>query len=253
MARGRDLEAAVQITYAESRAGCTRTCNLERRIVCPNCRGTQARGGTTKRCPSCNATGKQQRMHGTMLVQQPCIECEGRGRVAEMWCQRCDDGLAEELQMLRVSVPAGVVTGQRIRVAGFGDEVVGGEAGDLFLEVTVDMIDVLVTRGDDVVLETYVTTRQRMLGGPLVVATLDGPMTIHVPRRVRDGHVITLEGKGHVRAPVAATGDPYRGIARGEQRIVLRVRPVALSPRDRKILQISVLVAAATLVTWIVV
>ncbi len=251
--RGQDVKILLRISYAEASAGCWRLLAVERSIVCPNCRGTQARGGTTRRCPSCNATGKQQHMRGPMIVQTPCDECEGRGRIPEMWCERCDRGIAEDIENMRISLPAGIATGYELVVTGKGKEVVGGEPGDLIFVIDVDMIDVLVTVGDDVVLETFVPARQRLFGGSLEVATLDGPTTIKVPARVRDRTVLTLPGRGHVRAAEAPrSGDPYRDVARGEQRIILRVAPLTLSPRARRILQIS-LVAAGAVITYLVI
>lgn len=250
--RGQDVKILLRISYAEARAGCWRLLSVDRSIVCPNCRGTQARGGTTRRCPSCNATGKQQHMRGTMIVQTPCSECEGRGRVPEMWCQRCEGGIAEDIETMRVTLPAGIATGYELVVTGKGAEVVGGEPGDLIFVVEVDMIDVLVTDGEDTVYETFVPLRHRLFGGTLEVPTLDGPTTIRVPRGVRDRTTITLAGRGHVRAGTPKAGDPYRDVGRGEQRVILRVAPVTLSTRSRRILQVAI-VATGAVVTYLVV
>lgn len=110
---------------------------------------------------------------------------------------------------------------QKLRVAGKGDEVFGGAPGDLYIEVTVDRVGVLLEDGADTRFEVAVGKRHRWFGGDVEILTVDGPARVAVPRGVRDGDRLTLPGRGNLRS---AGGDPYRGSSRGDHVVVFRVR-----------------------------
>jgi len=222
--RGPDLAVTLTLPYREAETGCTRYVPIVRLVKCGRCRGTGAERGITFPCQACAGTG--------------CGACHGTGRFAEVTCDSCDDGLIEESETIQMMVPAGAKPGDHLRFAGKGDAHRNRPPGDLLVTIEVDMIGVLVQRGDDVVLELEATARQLLFGGTLAVATLDGLVTIELPRGLRDGHTITLAGRGHVRAapPAHAVGDPYRDLARGDQLVVFRVPPDVLRARARVVL-----------------
>lgn len=222
--RGADRLLPMTISYVDARDGCKRTVEVTRRRACRRCEGTGAERGITYPCQLCRATGLTSQAQGAFMVSTTCSVCKGRGRYAEVPCDSCEDGLLEDVEAITLSVPAGVETGIKLRLAGKGDECVAGTPGDLYVDLTVDAIGVLVRRGDDVVLEVLVGARHRLLGGSLEVPTLDGPQRIRVPRGVGDGDTVRLPGKGHVRATASSGGDPYRDLGRGDQIVVFRLR-----------------------------
>ena len=241
--RGADRTITLRITHGEARAGCVRHVAITRNTCCTRCRGSGAERGVTHACAECRGTGHQQATHGYFHVQSTCRGCNGRGRYAEVPCDSCDNGLCEISETLAVTVPPGIDTA-RLRCIGKGDEIQDGAPGDLYVELAIDTIGVLVQRGDDVVLETLVGTRHVMFGGTLEVATLDGPMQVTVPRGVRDGDTATLAGRGHVRTSAGGgSGDPYRELARGDQIVVFRV-PAGVAHAKVKYIVGGVLAAA---------
>jgi len=247
--RGSDLRIPLRIPYADARDGCTRQISIAREICCTRCRGTGGDRGVMLACASCRGTGHQQTAQGVYLIQETCRVCSGRGRFAESPCDSCEHGLSVVNEAIRVTIPPGLETGQYVQIAGKGNEVYGGEPGQLYVEVTIDTLGVLVRRGDDVVLETPVGARHILFGGTLEVITLDGPMKVTVPRGVRDGDTATLSGRGHVRASAAAPpgGDPYRDLARGDQLVIFRVPLDAARAKTRYVLGWVLAAGAAAL------
>jgi molecular chaperone DnaJ len=241
-ARGRDLRYDLTLRHTEARDGTKQEIAYRRRVRCASCEGTGARGGVTNPCTACTGTGQIQKTQGFFTVQATCGTCRGTGAVALYDCDDCEDGTMSEPATVTVAVPAGIENGQTLRLAHRGDDArrPDGEAGHLYIVITVDAIGALVREGDDVVFEVAVGLRELLLGGTIEVATLDGPTRVRVPRNVRDGAVAVLANHGHIKpsAP-AAGGDPYRDAgARGEQRVVFRVAPEVVHARMRLLVSV---------------
>ncbi len=239
--RGRDRKLALQLAYAEARAGCTRYIGVILNARCPRCHGTGDERGITYACQACAGRGK--------LGTDSCKACEGTGRFAESPCDSCEQGLVPQPETIQVTVPPGVHTGDHVLCPGKGDASRDGVPGDLHVTITVDTIGVLVQRGDDVVLELAVSARQLLFGGSIQVATLDGVVKLALPRGIRDGHTITLAGRGHIRPGASdhVSGDPYRDVARGDQLVVFRVPPDVLRARVNVVLGAAVTIGAAVI------
>ncbi|MEO8703842.1 MAG: DnaJ C-terminal domain-containing protein [Kofleriaceae bacterium] len=215
--RGNDRTATIEILHAETRTGCTRSVSVVRKAQCGRCGGTGGERGILHPCAECRGSG--------IHAGRACSACNGSGRFASSPCDSCESGLCEGHDTVVVAIPPGTATGDIVRVAGKGDELFGGQSGDLLVEVRVDVIGVLVHRGDDTVLETAVSLRHIWFGGSIEVATVDGSARVDVPRGVRDGDTATLPGRGNVRASGMPTaGDPYRDVPRGDHVIVFRIR-----------------------------
>ena len=104
------------------------------------------------------------------------------------------DGTRHDEQ-LKVKVPAGVETGQKLKVRGKGSGI-GAKVGDLFVVVNVADHEYFRRRGADVFCDLPVTYPQALLGAELAVPTLHGPSTIRLPPATLPGTVLTLRGKG---------------------------------------------------------
>jgi len=218
--RGADLQQALRISSLEARDGAAREVRVSRGVLCRACGGSGARDGLMRVCPGCRGTGAEQKAAGAFLIQTVCPTCRGARKIAEAPCPGCDGGLERREEALRVTIPAGVRSGQVLRLAGKGDERAGAQPGDLYLALEVSDEGLLVPRGDDLVFEATVGARHVLFGGPLKVPTLDGETTVRVPRGVRDGDTLTLPGRGQTH-----DASPYRGgdKKRGDQIIVFRV------------------------------
>jgi molecular chaperone DnaJ len=236
-ARGADRTLVLELPYADARDGCIRFVTIVHDARCRRCGGTGDERGVTYPCQGCAGKG--------------CAACHHSGRFAESPCDSCDHGLIEDPETVRIVVPKGARTGDQVVCAGNGDAVRTGPPGDLHVTIKVDTIGVLVQRGDDVVLELEVTARQLLFGGVREVATLDGLVTIELPRGIRDGHTVTLAGRGYVRITGSerTVGDPYRELARGDQLVVFRVPPDVLRARARVLLGTVVTLGVSAILT----
>jgi DnaJ-class molecular chaperone len=188
---GQDVQANVEITLDEAFHGSQKTFTLELDEPCPTCHGSGHVGG------------------------KPCATCQGRG-----W-QR-------GRRQLDVKIPAGVKTGQRVRVAGEGTGA-PGRRGDLYLSVTVSPHPLYERKGDDLVLELPITASEAALGASIEVPTFRGKISMKIPPGTPSGRSFRLPGYGMPR--VKADG-------RGDQLVRVKiVVPTELTPAERELYQ----------------
>ncbi len=257
--RGTDLTITLELTEADARAGCQRDVEVTRGRVCSKCAGAGGSGDHSA-CNDCAGTGMRTVTQGFFQVQRTCAGCRGAKTRWTRPCGACDGGLVRTAEKLTVVVPPGIEHGQRLRLAGRGDELAGRPAGHVYVRIAVEGHDDDETapplgeprdRGGDVVVEVPVRARHLWFGGSLEVPTPDGSATVHVPRAVRDGHEIRIAGRGKPRAagsPEPAAGDPYRDLGRSDLIVVLRVTPAVVRQRESLLFAAIATVVIAILV-----
>jgi len=106
---------------------------------------------------------------------------------------------------IEVKIPAGLTSGQQIRLKGQGYPSARGPAGDALITVNVAPHPVFTPDGADLRLELPVTLYEAVLGAKVRVPTLDGPVELAVPAGTSSGRTFRLKGKG-LKAK-AGTGD----------------------------------------------
>jgi molecular chaperone DnaJ len=148
---------------------------------------------------------------GIFSMQQPCPHCQGRGQTFRNPCPQCrGNGRVEEEKVLSVKIPAGVDSGDRIRLAGEGEAgPAGSPPGDLYVEVRVRPHEFFVRDGDDLHCEVPIRITQAALGDTVRVPTLGGEAEIRVPAETQTGKVFRLRGKGVKSVRSRAPGDLY--------------------------------------------
>ncbi len=206
---GEDLKYTVSVTLEEVATGVHREITVPRQVRCGDCAGEGARPVDRKRCDVCGGTGKAS---GLPLLRASCYHCDGRGWVPTQPCPTCDgEGRVPREDTLRVRVPPGVATGNRLKVAGRGHEAAraGGKAGDLFVIVNVADHALFARRGADLVATLPLTVLEAAAGADVTVPTLEGSTVIRVPTGTPSGHLFRLAGRGLPRA--AAEGGRGRG------------------------------------------
>ncbi|MNE14040.1 Chaperone protein DnaJ [compost metagenome] len=168
---------------------------------------------------------------GFFSVQQTCPRCHGSGKMISDPCGSCHgQGRVEEHKTLSVKVPAGVDTGDRIRLSGEGEAgTLGGPAGDLYVVVNVREHAIFQRDGKHLYCEVPISFADAALGGELEVPTLDGRVKLKIPEATQTGKLFRLRGKG-----VA----PVRGGGAGDLmcRVVVET-PVNLDKRQRELLE----------------
>ena len=234
--RGRDLQIRVDLTFEEAVFGVEKTIEVTRNEVCGTCRGTGAEPGTTpQRCTSCNGRGEvrqvRQTIFGSMMQSGPCPACGGRGEVITAPCHTCRaTGLERKTVKKVVPIPAGVDTGNQIRLAGEGEPgMLGGPQGNLYLLISVQAHKFFKRRENDILLNLDINVAQAVLGADIEVPTVNGKEKLKIPAGTQPGKVFTLK----------ARGVPYiRKSGRGDQLVIVNVEiPSRLSKEQRELFE----------------
>ncbi|MFJ4922481.1 molecular chaperone DnaJ [Streptomyces sp. NPDC088725] len=201
--RGQDIESEVTLSFTEAVDGATVPLRMSSQAPCKACSGTGDKNGTPRVCPTCVGTGQVSRgTGGGFSLTDPCVDCKGRGLIAENPCDVCKgSGRAKSSRTMQVRIPAGVSDNQRIRLRGKGTPGErGGPAGDLYVVVHVDAHPVFGRRGDNLTVTVPVTFVEAALGGEVKVPTLGGPpVTLKLPAGTPNGRTMRARGKGAVR------------------------------------------------------
>ncbi|MFD1832677.1 MULTISPECIES: molecular chaperone DnaJ [Streptomyces] len=201
--RGQDIESEVTLSFTEAADGATVPLRMSSSAACKACSGTGDRNGTPRVCPTCVGTGQVSRGGGGgFSLTDPCVDCKGRGLIAENPCDVCKgSGRATSSRTMQVRIPAGVSDGQRIRLRGKGAPGErGGPNGDLYVVVHVEPHPVFGRKGDNLTVTVPVTFPEAALGGEIKVPTLGGPpVTLRLPAGTPSGRTMRARGKGAVR------------------------------------------------------
>jgi DnaJ-class molecular chaperone len=113
---------------------------------------------------------------------------------------------------LDIAVPAGVQSGQTLRLKGQGmTGLGGGPAGDALIEVTVRPHPVFRREGNDIRSAVAITLGEALAGGSVMVETITGPVSLKIPKHSNTGQVLRLRGKG------------VQGKAKGDHLVELQV------------------------------
>ncbi|HLT04165.1 MAG TPA: molecular chaperone DnaJ [Pseudomonas sp.] len=230
--RGSDLRYTLELSLEEAVRGTTVTIRVPTLANCKTCNGSGARKGSSPTtCSTCGGIGQVRMQQGFFSVQQTCPRCHGSGKMITDPCGDCHgQGRVEEHKTLSVKVPAGVDTGDRIRLAGEGEAgALGGPAGDLYVVVNVREHDIFQRDGRDLYCEVPISFADAALGGELEVPTLDGRVKLKIPEGTQTGKLFRLRGKGVT---------PVRGGNAGDLmcRVVVET-PVKLDKRQRELLE----------------
>lgn len=198
--KGADLEADLALDFEDAVNGIETTIHLTSEASCSTCSGTGARPGTTPTaCPSCDGRGVQDDNQGFFSMSRPCSTCSGRGSVVSDPCSTCrGSGSEVRPRDVKVRIPAGVKSGQKIRLKGRGGPGrLGGEPGDLFVKVRVKAHPLFGRAGKDLTLDLPITFDEAALGADISVPTIDGgTVRMRVPAGTPSGKTFRLRGKG---------------------------------------------------------
>ena len=209
--RGSDLRHDLKIDFLEAVTGVEKEIQVPRMETCAECRGTGSRTGHREQCRTCGGRGQVVHRQGFFALSQTCGTCAGGGQVVRDPCSICRGaGRRREVRRLRVSIPAGVDTGMRLRMGGEGESgPQGGRPGDLYIVLQVADHPVFRRDGADLAIEVTLPISTAALGGAIQVPTLEGSTRIEVPAGTQPGAVFCLRGKGVPRPDGGARGDLY--------------------------------------------
>ena len=229
---GDDLRYNLKITFNEAVSGTTTKIRVPRWERCPECDGTGAKSrDSIKVCPNCQGAGQIRTQQGFFSISRTCSRCSGEGRVITDPCQSCGGNKRiERDRTLSVKIPAGVETGNTIRLSGEGElGSFGGPPGDLYVFLTVEDHPLFKRDGQDIICEVPISFVQAALGTDIDVPTITGSAKLKVPAGTQPGRVFRLKGKGFPNLHGSGSGDQLC-------RITVEV-PSKLSSKQKELLQ----------------
>ncbi|MBF2025430.1 MAG: molecular chaperone DnaJ [Oscillatoriales cyanobacterium C42_A2020_001] len=236
--RGDDLRLDLKLEFREAVFGGEKEIRISHLETCNTCEGSGAKPGTRPHtCSTCNGSGQVRRAartpFGSFTQVSVCPTCNGAGQVIDDKCETCGGrGQRQETKKLKITIPAGVDNGTRLRVTGEGDAGQrNGPAGDLYVYLYVAQDPEFRREGINILSDLKVSYIQALLGSRVDVNTVDdNPQEVLIPAGTQPGTVLTLENKG-----VPKLGNP---VARGDHLITVYVDiPTKLVPEERELLE----------------
>ncbi len=210
--RGTDLRYDLEISFEESARGTETSIQIPREETCETCEGSgAAEGSSPETCIQCRGQGQVRFQQGFFTVARTCPQCRGAGRVISKPCLACRGaGRIGRDRKLGVKLPAGIATGQRMRLSGEGEHgASGGPPGDLYVVVHVQEHPFYQRDGDDLHCEVPMTFPILALGGETEIPTLDGHQSLDIPAGTQPGARFRLKGEGMPNVAGRGKGDLY--------------------------------------------
>ncbi|MGL5061048.1 MAG: molecular chaperone DnaJ, partial [Microcoleus sp.] len=234
--RGDDLRLDLRLDFREAVFGGEKELRIKHLETCETCTGTGAKPGTRPQtCSTCSGSGQVRRAtrtpFGSFTQVSVCPTCNGTGQVIEEKCETCGGrGQKEVMKKLKITIPAGVDNGTRLRVSNEGDAgKLGGPPGDLYVFLAVNEDPMFKRDGINVNSEVKISYLQAILGCRLEVETVDGPTELTIPTGTQPNTVLTLEKKG-----VPRLGNP---VSRGDHLITVSIDiPTKVTAEERELL-----------------
>lgn len=235
--RGKDIEVDIELPLEAVLRGHEETIPVYKFIQCARCQGSGGEPGTKiKECFSCRGSGEVQKIQKTFLGSFThtaiCPECHGEGNKPEKFCNVCKgEGRIQGEEDVKVFIPAGVDTNQRIRIDSMGDAGKrGSKAGNLYIRIFVKKHPVFERRGDNLYVTVPISFSRAVLGDEIEVPTLEGKnILLKVPAGTESGKILRISGKGVPH---------YSGYGRGDLYVELRVRtPKRLTKKQKELME----------------
>lgn len=201
--RGRDISIDLEISFKDAIFGTTRTVLIAKVSTCDLCHGTGAKPGTElETCATCNGSGRvhetRHSIFGQFTSVRTCTVCGGTGKIPKEKCPECKgNGTRRKEEEITVSIPAGIDNGEMIRLAGQGEAVKKGTAGDLYVKVHVKPHQIFHREGSNLVMNLPVKLTDALLGVTVSIEILEGKtLEVKIPPMKRAEELLRVAGKG---------------------------------------------------------
>jgi molecular chaperone DnaJ len=234
-AKGNNLYQDLEIRLEEAAFGTKKTIKVPRIEKCNICNGTGTKPGTSpKKCSSCGGAGQIRDVKSSGFGQfvriTPCRSCNGSGEKIEHPCNDCHGrGVVRKYRKISVEVPAGVDTGNRIRLPGEGEaSSSGGPPGDLFVVIYVRPHEIFHREGNHILYDAEITFAQAALGDEIEVPTLNGKAKLKIPKGTQTHTSFRLKGEGIPDVHGRGKGDEY-------VRVIVKT-PTKLTDKQKQLL-----------------
>lgn len=210
--RGSDLRYDLQISFEEAAFGAEKEIVIPKDVACKICSGSGAKAGTSvDTCKTCHGNGEVRFQQGFFTLSKACSECGGAGTVIAQKCPTCRGaGKKHEDVHLQVKIPAGIDSGQKLKLKGEGEAgTKGGASGDLYVVMHAKEHPFFQREGYEVFCEVPVSFTQAALGSEIEIPTLDGPVKLKIPSGTQSHKKFRLKNKGISHLNGRDRGDQY--------------------------------------------
>jgi molecular chaperone DnaJ len=211
--RGHDVRIEVELTLEDAMRGAKREVPVRGRAPCEDCSGSGAQAGSAPTaCTQCRGTGQVTAQRGFIMFSTPCARCGGAGSFIQNPCGTCrGSGAVERQRRVIVTFPAGIDSGQRLRVQNQGMPGLGEmPPGDLYVDVQIAPDERFERQGDNLGTRLRVSFATASLGGKADLELPDGThVTVDIPAGSQPGSVLMVRGKGVPRLDRSGRGDVH--------------------------------------------
>ena len=198
--RGRDLLDEVVIDLKDAFFGTTHTVKFTSAVKCEKCNGNGTSDGKpAPTCKTCGGSGYVHARQGFFAVETPCPDCNGLGKKIDKKCSACDgSGTVNKQRTLDVKIPAGIMDGARLRMAGMGEAAPnGGESGDFYIDVHIRPNKTFERVGNDLLMHINADFATLALGGEIEIETIDDKkLSVKIPSGTQVGEKMRVRGHG---------------------------------------------------------
>ncbi len=209
--RGDDVRYDLEISFEDAVRGMSADIQVPRQEACTKCHGKGAEPQDLTTCSACRGRGEVLYQQGFLSIRRTCPQCGGAGQVARKACSQCQgQGFTRSQETLKVTIPAGVDNGTRVRIAGKGmPGVNGGPPGDLYVFISAQEHPIFERQDKDLHCTIPVNIAQAALGAEIDVPTLDGPEPFKIPEGTQSGQTFRIRHRGVPDVNGRARGDLY--------------------------------------------
>jgi len=231
--QGASKRVNISLTFQEAARGVDKELVITNYVTCKECSGKGAKSAEgIKKCNRCGGAGQVFEQRGFFSMSMTCPQCHGEGRMVVDPCSSCrGSGLVKEKQHVKVHIPAGVDTGMRLKMSGYGDAGQGGgPPGDLYVFIQVEPHEIFERDGNDLLLDLPISFAEAALGCKKEVPSLLAhTCRITIPEGTQNGKVFRVKGEGFPNV---------HGQGKGDLLVKIFVEtPTKLSPRMKELLQ----------------
>jgi len=192
-----DMNVDMTLSFDEAIFGCEKEVNFKYKKACKDCKGTGAKNGKLSTCKQCGGQGQVAMQQGFMTFTQTCPVCQGSGSSASDPCKSCrGTGYEEVKESVSIKIPAGIDSGNRLRVSGKGNIGKKGNRGDLYVTFEVQQDKHFIRDDNDVYIEIPVFFTQAITGDTITIPSLRGELELKLAVGTRDKQRFTFRGEG---------------------------------------------------------
>lgn len=209
--QGASKRVNVTLTFEEAAKGVEKELVITNNVNCKDCNGKGAASAEgIRRCDRCNGQGQVLEQRGFFSMSMTCPKCHGEGQVITDPCKACQGkGQVKDKQHVKVTIPAGIDSGMRLKMNGYGDAGHGGgPPGDLYVFITVENHSLYQREGDDLLLNLPISFTEAALGCKKEVPSLfNHTCRITIPPGTQNGKIFRVRAEGFPNVHGSGKGD----------------------------------------------